>query len=369
MARYPDTAPTRTAQTTDRTGRWRGARAVALARTLVLIAGLAGQATVAAESGCGAPPPASGTYKIEHNGRERTYGLLVPTGYDRTRPQRLVLAFHGWGGDEQEFLGDPDVVRESEHRGYVLVAPRGLGSGEPDRRKNSWTFEGSASGRVGRGARAAAVCDVALTPDYTYPSCREGTAANTCSWTQCQDDDVAFVGALLREVETRLCVDPKHVYATGGSNGGMFVWELARSPAIAPQLRAIAPIIGLPHRGDLRPPAGSAALPTLLVTGLADPTVPPGAWDDPAPTTTRDDDRFFYTGATAIVRRFSHAAGCPVTGRERPFATGQAVADCRRYCEADGRHWPAVLDCRAPMAHDYGFAWSWKLVLDFFDQW
>lgn len=341
-------------------------RAAALLFALVLLLPRPASAT---DAGCGRTPPADGLYTLVHNGVERAYALHLPTTYDAARPQRMVLAFHGWGGDEAEFLGDRDVIDESEQRGYILVAPRGLGSGGPDRRKNSWTFRGSATGVIGLGATASPVCDTAHTPNYTYPSCQSGRAANTCSWTQCQDDDVAFVVALIDSLRGQLCIDTDHVFAAGGSNGGMFVWELGQNPASAARIRAIAPIIGLPHRADLRPPAKTGLLPVILITGRADRTVPPGRWDDPSPTTTGDDDRYFYTGATAIIRRWSRAAGCPVDGPETTFDTGQHIADCRRYCARSATGWPAVLDCRAPMGHDYGLAWSWKLVLDFFDRW
>ena len=335
----------------------------------VIASGLEPALAAALDSGCGHAPPANGIHTMVHHGIVRTYSLRVPASYEATHPQRAVLAFHGWGGDEHEFLDAAEVVRESDRRGYILIVPRGVGSEEPDRRNSSWSFRGSTTGLIRTGTQTTAVCDATHTPDYTYPSCRRQVASNTCSWTQCQDDDVAFVGALLDHITSQLCIDTKHVYAAGGSNGGMFVWELGQNPAIAARLRAIAPIIGLPHRGDLRPPGKGGLLPVLLVTGIDDHTVPPGSWDDPAPTTTSDSDRFFYTGATAIIRRWSRAAGCGVSGRERPFDTGQAVADCRTYCDPADHSWPPVLDCRAPMAHDYGFAWSWNLVLDFFDRW
>ena len=320
-------------------------------------------------AGCGAAAPNSGTYSMTHAGVTRSYGLSLPAGYDAHRPARLVLAFHGWGGDESEFLGDATVVAEASRRGYVVAAPRGLGSGAPDHSNNSWTFLGSATGTVGAGSVSTPICDASITPDYTYPSCRSGRALNSCSWTQCQDDDVGFVSALIEHLEATLCIDTRHVFATGGSNGGMFTWELGMNPQTATQLRAIAPIIGLPHRGDLRPPGRPGGMPVLLVTGTADIVVPPGKWDDDGFTTTSNDrDRFYYTGATAIVRTWSRAAACPIDGKERPFDTGHAAAQCRSYCAAKDGAWPLVLDCRAPMGHDYQLDWSWKLVMDFFDR-
>lgn len=327
------------------------------------------RADAVASSGCGTTAPSSGTYSLRHGGLVRHYQLSVPSMYNPTKPARLVLAFHGWGGDESEFLGDRTVVEESSRRGYIVVAPRGLGSGAPDHKNNSWTFRGSDTGVIEvRGARLP-ICDAATTPDYRYPSCAATRAQNSCSWTQCQDDDVAFVRELVAHLEATLCINTRHVFATGGSNGGMFTWELAANPASAGLFRAIALIIGLPHRGDLRSPGARRALPVLLITGLSDNVVPPGKWDDASFTTaTNDHDRYYYTGATAVVRRWSEAAGCAVAGPEKPFDTGQSAAECRAYCPGTAERWPRVLDCRAPMGHDYQLGWAWKLVLDFFDQ-
>lgn len=120
---------------------------------------------------------------MQHAGLSRSYELRMPSGYDSIRPARLVLVFHGWGGDESEFLGDPTVLAEAARRGYVLVGPRGIGSGPPDNRKNSWTFRGSATGVIAGAAGSMPTCDTRITPDYTYASCRRRVAVNTCSWT------------------------------------------------------------------------------------------------------------------------------------------------------------------------------------------
>jgi poly(3-hydroxybutyrate) depolymerase len=353
-----------------------GMRAAATTSTMTAIAALTAvfgaQSAVAREtpsSGCGIAAPATGSYSMLHMGVNRTYGLRIPAGYDPRRPARLVLVFHGWGGDEGEFTRDETVAGESDRRGYVLVAARGLGSGPPDNSNNSWTFRGSATGVIEQAGVSAPICDTSVTPDYRYASCRRGVARNGCSWTQCQDDDVDFVRALVHRIERTLCIDRQHVFASGGSNGGMFTWELGQNPRSAPLFRAIAPIIGLPHRGDLRPPGRPDGLPVMLVTGLSDGTVPPGRWDDPQYTTTSNDrDRFYYSAATAITRRWAQADGCSTARKERRFETGYAQAECRTYCGATAGAWPKVLDCRAPMGHEYDLSWSWKMVLDFFDR-
>jgi polyhydroxybutyrate depolymerase len=341
-------------------------------------------AAVTKSEGCG-KTLASGTYHLTDHSVTRAYRVFVPSGYRAGTAFPLVMVFHGWGGDENEFLGDTAVTRLADQRGYIVVAPRGLGSAGPDSNRNSWSFRGSTTGLAGPAedgpshtppTTAGPICDPERTANYTYPSCRS-IARNTCSWTQCQADDVAFTITLVAEIESKLCVDPTRVFAAGGSNGGMFTWELGQNSKSAPIFRAIAPIIGLPHRGHLDAPGGSGGMPVLLITGMRDMTVPPGAWEDMSHTTTSDGDRYYYTGASAITRRWGPVNGCPYLGTPAvPFEAGTNHADCRTYCTGNaagwsdastGTRWPNVLDCRAPMGHTYEFSWSWKLILDFFD--
>lgn len=341
-------------------------------------------ATATESSGCG-KTLSSGIYQMNDQGVSRTYRVFVPSHYQSDTTYPLVIVFHGWGGDENEFLGDEGVTKLADRRNYIVVAPRGLGSTAPDSNRNSWSFRGSTTGIAGpsqggtptpSGTTAGAICDPARTPNFTYPSC-QSVARNTCSWTQCQADDVTFTIHLVAEVESKLCVDTTRVFASGGSNGGMFTWELGQNARSAPIFRAIAPIIGLPHRGYLETAGRSGGLPVLVITGIRDTTVPPGAWEDASPTTASDNDRYYYTGATAITRRWGPVNGCSYSGAPAaPFDAGTAHADCRTYCATNpagwsggsaGVGWPNVVDCRAPMGHTYDLDWSWKLVLDFFD--
>src|SRR5579883_751975 len=135
-----------------------------------------GHAAASVTGACKVSMPPSGAYTWPHGKLIRHYGLLVPSPVEPGRPLRMIVAFHGWGGDESEFLSDPTVIAESSRRGYLLVAPRGLGAGPPDERNNSWTFRGSASGVVADRGESLPICDSAMTPDYRYPSCRDGRA-------------------------------------------------------------------------------------------------------------------------------------------------------------------------------------------------
>lgn len=317
-------------------------------------------------AGCGQAALESGTFETSAGGVTRSYELLVPEGYDPDTPAPLILAFHGWGGGADAFLGKANVAERSSAAGYIVAAPVGLGEGGGDDSYASWSFPGSTTGMDGAGGK---ICDDANTGNYTYASCKvEGAeiAQNTCSWTQCQSDDAAFVPAFMDELSSTLCVDQDRIYGVGGSNGGMFLWTLAQNPDVAGRFAAIAPLIGLPHRGFLDGPAVEGGLPVLSITGKSDPTVPPGDWEDDSFTTTSDGDFYYYTGATAITRAFAQAAGCDISQPAEPVAFSQ-TSDCRSYCGSDAGGVPKVLDCRREMEHVYELEETWPMMLEFFD--
>ena len=82
------------------------------------------------------------------------------------------------------------------------------------------------------------------------------------------------VANLLGELERTLCYNPRRVYATGVSNGGMFLYELAASP-LANAFAAFMPIVGSPLRGFLTPHRAGRAVPFFGLWGREDETVPP----------------------------------------------------------------------------------------------
>ena len=180
-----------------------------LLSTVIMLAAVPLSVMAGGSSGCSTESPmASGIYTMSFDGLDRTYRVHVPEGHDTSKPSPLIAVFHGWSGDESDYLDVPLVREGANKHGYVIVAPRGLGSGEPDGHNNSWSFSGSNTGIDGNGD---ATCDVELTPEYRYNSCRaSGVAKNLCAWTHCQgthETDVEFVLALLEEVSGKVCVD------------------------------------------------------------------------------------------------------------------------------------------------------------------
>ena len=317
----------------------------------------------------------SGALSIEHNEIERKFRVHIPLNYKSDTPAPLVLGFHGWSGNENEFLDNQTVRSQLDEYNYIMITPLGLGSAEPDSSYASWSFRGSTTGVDGDEINqlvandSEKICDTDSTPDYTYQSCAD-IAENTCSWTQCLDDDVSFVSFLAAQAQENLCVDADRIFATGGSNGGMFVWELGQNERTANIFRALAPIIGLPHRGYLDEPKKPNGLPAILVTGMRDTTVPPGDWDDKSFTTTSNGEAFYYTGASAITEKWAIALDCDVSIPPKIIDLDVAsTLECRGWGNCrDTNSYPSILDCRgAEMGHTYNLDDSWPLIMDFFN--
>jgi poly(3-hydroxybutyrate) depolymerase len=88
------------------------------------------EAAVTPSAGCG-KKFASGSYRMMDQNVTWTHRVFVPSGLNSSTARPLIMVFHGWGGDENEFLGDRNVTKLANQRGYILVAPRGLGAASP----------------------------------------------------------------------------------------------------------------------------------------------------------------------------------------------------------------------------------------------
>jgi polyhydroxybutyrate depolymerase len=64
-------------------------------------------------------------------------------------------------------------------------------------------------------------------------------------------DDVGFIRAMLGELEAQLNIDPKQIFATGMSNGGMMSYRLACE--MSDVFRAIAPVAGTDNTSTCKP--------------------------------------------------------------------------------------------------------------------
>lgn len=167
----------------------------------------------------------------------RQYVVHVPTGYVASVPTPLVLYFHGSGGSATGSDASSGWSELGDRDRFLVVYPQGLpfGQGGP----TAWASAG--------------------TVDYGI-------------------DDMAFVRALLAQVESRFCVARGAVFATGMSSGGGMAGYLACD--LSEQIAAAAPVAG--NHYTLTKLGCRPRRPVALIEihGTGDPVVP--YWGIPA---------------------------------------------------------------------------------------
>lgn len=256
------------------------ALAVDLARVICGALMLASGAAIGAEQ-----PSPSGTTVDRHitaGGRERGYRLHLPPMVDGSEPRPLVLVFHGGGGDP---AGAERLTRFSEladRAGFVVVYPDGVGKNWNDGREHAYA-----------GAFRDAV------------------------------DDVAFVSALLEALAGELALDPRRIYATGISNGAIFVNHLAAH--LSPRIAAIAPVAGsiaVPSDARFAP---AQPVSVLMINGTDDPLVP---YQGGGVARGRRGE---VIGVEAAVQKWARANGCPGVPRTAELPNTDSADGCRGF--------------------------------------
>ena len=223
------------------------------------------------------PPPGDYTFKLKHDGRERSYILHVPKDAV-TSPWPVVINFHGGGSSAsgQQAYSRMDAVADRE--GFLVVYPNGTG-GIADRLL-TWN--------------AGACCGYA---------------------TRNKVDDVGFVRALIDDLETHAEIDRTRIYATGLSNGAMMAYRLA---AEAPGLvAAIAPVAGaLALPGEPKRP-----VPILHIHSVDDTrALYAGGLGPPYPLTTI---RVQHPAVEKLLADWAEHSGCPREPSSEPAIHGR----------------------------------------------
>lgn len=169
-------------------------------------------------------------HTIEVDGITRSYHLHVPSAVGPT-PAPLVLVFHGGGGTGPGTERLTRFTALADREGFLVAFPEGV--------EKNWN-----DGREFTSSRAHR--------DHV--------------------DDVAFVAVLIDAIGRAHAVDPRRVYATGISNGGIFSHYLAAH--LSARIAAIAPVVGGiadPPDAWLRP---EQPVSVLMLQGTRDPLVP-----------------------------------------------------------------------------------------------
>ncbi len=174
-------------------------------------------------------------FQMTYDGITRDYFVHVPPGYESLQSRPLVIVLHGGGGTAQGMLRltQQRFNQLAEQNGFFVVYPQGLGK--------SWN----------EGARDS-----------------KGYARRH------QINDAGFLGALIDELEKKFPIDPKRVFSTGISNGGLMSFRLACE--MPEKIRAIAPVAAnIPvDIVSLCREAKDPAVGLLLISGINDPIVP-----------------------------------------------------------------------------------------------
>ncbi|KAI0191060.1 carbohydrate-binding module family 1 [Astrocystis sublimbata] len=170
------------------------------------------------------PTLTSGVKSINVNGKQRQYTIRVPEGYDRTKPYKLIFAFHWVGGSMGDVSGGGSDGAAWAYYGQqrmaneeaILVAPQGLNAG----------------------------------------------------WGNSGGEDIAFVDAMRQEIENDLCVNQDQRFALGFSYGGAMSYSIACSRA--KDFRAVAVISGGQLSGC---DGGNDPIGYLGIHGISDGTL------------------------------------------------------------------------------------------------
>jgi polyhydroxybutyrate depolymerase len=207
--------------------------------------------------------PGDHTRTLQVDGRERSYLVHVPPKYDPKKPTPIVLILHGAGTNAQIMVRFCGMNKKADEAGFVAVYPNGTGTAGLFLTFNS----GGLSGKMAEG----------------------------------KPNDVAFVAKLLDDLATVVKLDPKRVFATGMSNGGMMCYRLASE--LSDRIAAIAPVSGTMAIPDYKP---KRPVPVIHFHGTADNIVP---FNGPKGT-----PKFLtFRSVEETIRLCAKANGCPET--------------------------------------------------------
>jgi polyhydroxybutyrate depolymerase len=190
---------------------------VAVVMALAAAAAAQAQPARAVVQSCALPQtPGVQEQRLMSEGRERTYRLFVPPGYDGRTRLPVVLELHGSGG--------------------------------------------TAAGQ----ARTSGLEALAARETFALASLQADGGRWNVPIQAARASDVTYVGNVLDDIASKLCTDPTRVYATGFSGGGRMSSLLACH--LNTRIAAIAPVAGLRWPA----PCSGRPIPVLTFHGLAD---------------------------------------------------------------------------------------------------
>ena len=195
---------------------------------------------VACGSGTSEPQamqPGDYSQTLTSGGLQRSYMLHVPLRYDGSKALPLVFVLHGYGGQAEGMAGSTGLSLKADQEGFFVAYLQGtLGS------------EGKSSWNTGIVSNDATV------------------------------DDVRFVRDVARELEGKLKVDTRRIYATGFSQGGSMTHRLAAQlPDLLAGVATVESTVGMSEDQGITfkmIPKPKAPIAMLIIHGMQDITCP-----------------------------------------------------------------------------------------------
>lgn len=163
---------------------------------------------------------------------KRSHWVHVPPKYDPKTPMPLVLALHGAAMDAKMMEIFTSLNDTADKHNFIVVYPNGTGPGMILLTWNAGLFPGDLN-KIDRA------------------------------------DDIKYLGKVLDDVESAFKIDPKRIYVTGMSNGGMMSYRVAAE--MSERVAAIAPVGGTMALEKYEP---KRPVPVIHFHGTKDTLVP-----------------------------------------------------------------------------------------------
>lgn len=149
--------------------------------------------------------PGNHSRTLETGKTKRNYVVHIPPGYTGQRPVPIVIVLHGALCNSSIIAWDTRMSRRADQDGFIAVYPNGTGITE--KRVLVWN--------------AGSCC---------------GTAKIG------KTDDIAFLRAMISQMQNEFNVDRNRIYVAGVSNGGMMAYRAGLE--LSDLIAAIAPVEG-----------------------------------------------------------------------------------------------------------------------------
>lgn len=180
------------------------------------------------------------THTLIVDGIAREYVLHLPPAAGSAAPRPLVITFHGGGGTAKVTSTATGWSAKADAEKFIVAYPQGL---RRDPTKPAGFLRNPQFWNLRAGLSHAERDDV---------------------------DEVAFVRAMIDDIQSAHAIDPRRVYLCGFSNGAAMALRAAVD--LSPRIAAVGAIAG--HLWDKsRPP--QRAIPLIFMIGERDPLAPP----------------------------------------------------------------------------------------------